>query len=72
MLNRPTAPSRSDFHSVYVALTRVRSGNDFMVIGQADDLAFLDGLRPHNDLLSFLEGLVTTLQRGNGVPQGLT
>jgi hypothetical protein len=56
LLNRPFPPRRNDWHAIYVALTRVRSGDDLRVLADAADLNFLDHLRPPADLLQFIAG----------------
>ena len=46
-----------DFHALYVALTRVRSGADLCVFGDPNDLRWVDDLKPASDeLVSFLKG----------------
>jgi len=57
LLKRPCRPSREDFHSIYVAITRVRDGDDLRIlIDRFDELDFIDDLRPPPDLLAFLAG----------------
>ena len=56
LLKRPNLPSRADFHSIYVALTRVTSGSDFRILGDANDLSWVNSLRPPKQLIAFLAG----------------
>jgi hypothetical protein len=37
-------------------LSRIRQGAHFRAIANADDLAFLDSLKPPNELLAFMHG----------------
>jgi hypothetical protein len=55
-LDRPGKPSRKCFHSVYVALTRMQTGDDFRVLGHINDLYFLEDLKTPIPLLAFLDG----------------
>ena len=55
-LRRPGNPSRDNFFSAYVALTRVRDGNNFRILGNTNDLEFIDKLEPPNKLLAFFDG----------------
>ena len=54
MLQRPCAPSRNDFFAIYVLLSRTRHGSNFRAIANADDLDFLRGLKPSNELIAFI------------------
>ena len=37
-------------------MSRIRQGAHFRAIANADDLAFLDSLKPPNELLAFMHG----------------
>ena len=57
LLDRPGNPSREDFFSLYVILTRVRQGSHFRVILEpGDNLDWLDDIQPPNDLVAFMSG----------------
>jgi hypothetical protein len=56
LLNRPTKPTRNDFFSVYVLLSRIRHGSHFRVLAKPDDLNFLNELSPPDELIAFMEG----------------
>ena len=55
-LKRPNLPSREDFASIYVALTRIRNGSDFRALCDVNDLSWLNDLRPPMELLAFNDG----------------
>jgi hypothetical protein len=54
LLRRPTFPARSDFHALYVALTRVKSGKGFRVLADPTDLDFVKEFAPDPKLLAFM------------------
>ena len=58
-LLRPSVPSVKNFHAIYVALTRIKNGANFRVIGKASELNWLDDLRPPIQLLAFF--MATTM-----------
>jgi hypothetical protein len=56
LLNRPIQPSRDDYHSIYVALGRVKNGDGLRFFANSNDLDFLDNLQPSINLIAFLAG----------------
>ena len=56
VLDRPMAPSRANFHALYVGLTRVKCGDDLRILGDVRDLDFVSMLQPPVELLAFFEG----------------
>ena len=56
LLQRPTAPSRSEYHGFYTALSRVTAGLNFRVLANTNDLSFIHTIRPPNNLLAFEAG----------------
>ena len=53
LLERPILPTRNDWNAVYVALTRIKNGNNVRVIGKAEDLSFINSLKPPTELQWF-------------------
>lgn len=60
LLRRPVTPYFPDFNTMYVAITRVRQGNQFRILcnnrKQNGDLDYVSALKPSTHLVAFLHG----------------
>jgi hypothetical protein len=52
-LDRPGRPSRKEWASAYVGLTRAVNGNYLRIIGKTNDLDFITHMQPPPELISF-------------------